>query len=64
MAEVRLEDGEGFDQLLRRFNKRVQQEGLISRIRRNMYFIPETTLRKQKAAKKRRKSIKAQRKYM
>ena len=45
--------------MLRRFTKRVQQEGIISETRRRQHFEPPCTLRKKRAAAKRRKSIKA-----
>ena len=50
--------------MLRRFTKRVQQEGTLSESRRRQHFEPPTNLRKKKAAAKRRKSLKAQRKNM
>ena len=57
MADVRLAEGESFDSLLRRFNKRVQQDGILSEIRRRQHFEPPTIRRKKKAAAKRRKSM-------
>ena len=57
MADVRLAEGETFDSLLRRFNKRVQQDGILSEIRRRQYFETPTVRRKKKAAAKRRKSM-------
>ena len=59
MAEVRLQEGESFEAMLRRFSKRVQQEGIMSEARRREHFEPPCTLRKKRAAAKRRKSIKA-----
>ena len=64
MADVRQQEGEGFEQLLKRFNKRVQEEGIISKARRRLYFTPPSVLRKKKAAAKHRKSVKATRKNM
>ena len=57
MSDVRLAEGESFDSLLRRFNKRVQQEGVLSEIRRRQHFEPPSIRRKKKAAAKRRKSM-------
>lgn len=57
--EVRINDGESFEAFLRRFTKRVQQEGIVSETRRRQHFEPPNVLRKKKAASKRRKSIKA-----
>ena len=56
MADVRIAEGETFDSLLRRFNKRVQQDGILSEIRRRQHFESPTVRRKKKAAAKRRKS--------
>ncbi len=57
--EVRINEGESFEAFLRRFTKRVQQEGIVSETRRRQHFEPPNVLRKKKAASKRRKSIKA-----
>jgi small subunit ribosomal protein S21 len=64
LVEVRINEGESFESFLRRFTKRVQQEGLISETRRRQHFEPPSVLRKKQAAAKRRKSIKATLKYM
>ena len=56
MAEVTLEDHESFDNLLRRFNRKVQQDGILSEYRRREYFEKPCTTRKKKEAAKRRKS--------
>jgi small subunit ribosomal protein S21 len=50
--------------MLRRFSKRVQQDGIISEARRRQHFEPPSALRKKQAAAKKRKSIKATLKYM
>lgn len=64
MVEVKINEGESFEAFLRRFTKRVQQEGLISETRRRQHFEPPSVLRKKRAAAKRRKSIKATLKNM
>jgi small subunit ribosomal protein S21 len=64
LADARAQEGESFEQLLKRFNKKVQEEGIISKARRRMYFTAPSVLRKKKQAAKRRKSIKATRKNM
>ncbi len=56
MSEVRAAEGESFDSLLRRFNKRVQQDGILREIRRRQHFEPPSIRRKKKEAAKRRKS--------
>ncbi|MDP3062481.1 MAG: 30S ribosomal protein S21 [Chloroflexota bacterium] len=56
MSEVRLSEGESFESLLKRFNKRVQQDGILSEIRRREHFEPPSMRRKKQEAAKRRKS--------
>jgi len=54
-------DSESFESLLRRFNKRVQQEGILSEIRRREYYEKPSVKRKRKRASKRRKSARVMR---
>lgn len=49
-------EGETFDSLLKRFNKRVQMDGILSEARRRAHFEKPSVQRKRKAAAKRRKS--------
>ena len=57
MARVSLSEGESFESMLKRFNKRVQQDGILSEYRRREHFESPTVRRKRKAAAKRRKSL-------
>ena len=57
MSEVRMIEGETFEGMLRRFNKKVQQDGILSEIRRRAHFEPPSVRRKKKEAAKRRKSM-------
>ena len=57
MARVMLSEGESFESMLKRFNKRVQQDGILSEFRRREHFESPTVRRKRKAAAKRRKSL-------
>jgi small subunit ribosomal protein S21 len=54
-------DNESFESLLRRFNKRVQQEGILSEVRRREYYEKPSVKRKRKRASKRRKTARATR---
>lgn len=54
--EVIVGENEPFEAALRRFTKRVQQEGIMSEARRREHFEKPSVLRKKKAATKRRKS--------
>ena len=56
-------ESESLDSLLKRFNKKVQQSGVLSEMRRREYFEKPSIKRKRKEAAKRRKSAKAARKY-
>ncbi len=59
MTRVVLSEGESFESLLKRFNKKVQQEGILSEARRREHFESPSVRRKKKAAAKRRKSARA-----
>ena len=56
MSLVRAHEGETFESLLKRFNKRVQQDGTLREIKRRAHFEPPSVKRKKKEAAKRRKS--------
>lgn len=57
MTRVNVSDGENFESLLKRFNKKVQQDGILSEIRRRAHFEPPSVKRKKKEAAKLRKSM-------
>ena len=59
MTGVIAGDNESFENLLKRFNKRVQQAGILSEIRHGEYFEKPSIKRKRKEAAKKRKSMKA-----
>ena len=59
MTEVKIQDDESFDSLLKRFNKSVQQSGILSEVRRREHFEKPSIKRKRKEAAKRRKSARA-----
>lgn len=62
MANVVAGDNESFESLLKRFTRKVQQDGILSEVRHREYFEKPSVKRKRKAAAKRRKSARAQRK--
>jgi small subunit ribosomal protein S21 len=53
---------ESFESLLKRFTRKVQQDGILSEVRHREYFEKPSVKRKRKAAAKRRKSGRMQRK--
>ena len=59
MAEVKLDERENFESLLRRFNRKVQQHGILSEIRRREHYEKPSIRRKKKEAAKRRKSARS-----
>ena len=63
MAHVKADNNESFESLLRRFNKKVQQEGILSEVRRREHYEKPSIKRKRKEAAKRRKSARRVRKF-
>ena len=61
MADVKVGDNESFESLLKRFNKRVQQSGTLSEIRRREHYEKPSIKRKRKTAAKRRKTARVAR---
>jgi len=55
-------NNESFESLLKRFSRKVQQDGILSEVRHREYFEKPSVKRKRKAAAKRRKSARAQEK--
>jgi small subunit ribosomal protein S21 len=56
LTTVRAHEGESFESLLKRFNKRVQMEGTLREIKKRQRFEPPSAERKKLEATKRRKS--------
>ena len=61
MTNVVAGENESFESLIKRFNKRVQQDGILSEVRRREYFEKPSIKRKRKEAAKKRKSSRAPR---
>ncbi len=59
MSEVWIGDSEPFEVALKRFNKKVQQDGVLSEARRREHFEKPSIKRKKKEATKRRKSARS-----
>lgn len=58
MANI-ADNNENFESLLKRFNKGVQQRGILAELRRREYYEKPSIKRKRKGAAKRRKSARA-----
>ena len=61
MTQVVAGENESSESLIRRFTKRVQQDNVLSEIRRRNYFEKPSVKRKRKEAVKRRKSARSAR---
>jgi len=53
--EVVIGDGESFEAALRRFNKKIQQAGILAEARRREYYERPAAKRKRKEAKRRKR---------
>ncbi len=58
MANVVAGRGEGFESLLKRFGRRIQQDGILTEVRRREYFEKPSVKRKRKEAANKRKTAK------
>ena len=61
MSEVYISEGESLDGALKRFNKRVQADGILTEARRHEYYEKPSERRKKKAAARERKLRKIER---
>ena len=55
MSEVKVGDHESFETALKRFNRKIQQDGILAEARRRQYYEKPSVQRKRKAATKQRK---------
>ena len=55
MSEVIIGDGETFEAALRRFNKKIQQAGILAEARRREFYERPAARRKRKEAKRRKR---------
>ena len=60
MVEVKKKDNESFDSLLRRFNRKIQQSGVLIRARKTRFFEQPKSRNLQKIAARRRAQIKVE----
>jgi len=58
VTQIIVEKDESFESALKRFNKKVQQDRVLSEVRRRRFYEKPSVLRKKKKAAKRRKSRK------
>ena len=58
MTQVTRRKNESFERLIKRFKKQVQQERILTEVRRRRYYEKPSQVRKREAARKLRKSRK------
>jgi small subunit ribosomal protein S21 len=58
VTEIIIRDNESIDSAIKRFQRKVQQDGILAEIRRREYYEKPFIKRKKKEATKRRKSMK------
>ncbi len=54
MTIVRAQDGESVDSLIRKFNKKVQADGILTELKKREYYEKPSTIRKRERAMKKR----------
>ena len=64
VSEVIIREGEPFEAALKRFTRRVQQDGLLSEAKRRQHYEPPSVKRKRKADARARKARKARAKAL
>ena len=60
-TKITANEGESFDSLLKRFNRKVQQDGVLSEVRHRAHYQKPITRRARKATARRRQANKAAR---
>lgn len=55
MSEIKINDHESFETALKRFNRKIQQDGILAEARRREHFEKPSVKRKRKEAARRRK---------
>ena len=61
LAEVRIQEGEGLENALRRFKRKVQQEDIIKEIKKHSFYMKPGEKRRAKEALSRKRMRKKQR---
>lgn len=60
MVEVKRKDNESFESMLRRFNRKIQQSGVLIRARKIRFFVTPKSRNLQKVAARRRSQIRTE----
>ncbi len=57
MSEVKVGENESFETALKRFNRKIQQDGVLAEARRREHYEKPSMQRKRKEAARRRKTV-------
>ncbi|MHB8596573.1 MAG: 30S ribosomal protein S21 [Ktedonobacteraceae bacterium] len=57
MSEVKIGENESFETALKRFNRKIQQDGILAEARRREHYEKPSIKRKRKAAARLRKAV-------
>ena len=57
MSQVKVSENESFETALKRFNRKIQQDGILAEARRREHYEKPSVKRKRKAAAKLRKTM-------
>jgi len=57
LSEVKIGENDSFETALKRFNRKIQQDGILAEARRREHYEKPSVKRKRKEAAKRRKAI-------
>jgi small subunit ribosomal protein S21 len=60
VSDIQIRDGDSFEGALKRFSRRVQQEGILSEAKRRRHYEPPSVKRKRKAEARLRRLKKVQ----
>jgi small subunit ribosomal protein S21 len=61
MVFVKLREGEGVEEAIRRFKRECERAGILKEVKRREHYVPPAVKRKLKAAESRRKLRRAKR---
>lgn len=64
LVEVKRKENESFDNLLRRFNRKIQQSGVLVRARKTRFFAPAKSRNLQRSTAQRRAELREVREEM
>lgn len=58
VSEIKIGENDSFETALKRFNRKIQQDGILAEARRREHYEKPSVRRKKKEAAKRRKTVK------